>query len=236
MADASSSESALRVARVVHRTTAEGPGRRTALWVQGCSIRCKGCINPHLFSARGGTLTAPATIIAAALEAGDEGLTLLGGEPLDQVEPVTELARLAQQARLGVICFSGYAFDDIAAKSSGERLLRHVDLLVDGPYIAGSPDIERALVGSSNQRFIHLTDRYADYSPELTPDKVELRILPTGEVSMAGFATTERLEELAVALEARRSLSPSGRTGLGSGRPTPERADPPVGRHQSCDA
>lgn len=207
MVGVSSSDLSLRVARVVHSTTAEGPGRRTALWVQGCAIRCKGCINPHLFSARGGSLMEPAAIIAAALEAGDEGLTLLGGEPLDQVHAVTELSRLAQEAKLGVICFSGYSFDDIVTKSSGERLLRHVDLLVDGPYVAGSPDMARALVGSTNQRFIHLSDRYAGYEPERMPDKIELRILPTGEVSMAGFATTERLAELASAMDSRRSLS-----------------------------
>lgn len=207
MVDASSSDTAFRVARVIHKTTAEGPGQRTALWVQGCSIRCKGCINPHLFSARGGELTAPSTIIAAAVDAGDEGLTLLGGEPLDQVEAMTDLARRAQQAGLGVICFTGYAHDIIAATSIGERLLRHVDLLIDGPYVAGSPETERAMVGSSNQRFIHLTDRYSDYTPERTPDKVELRILPTGETSIAGFVTTERLAELAIALDTRRSLT-----------------------------
>ncbi|WP_374700185.1 4Fe-4S cluster-binding domain-containing protein [Arthrobacter sp. JCM 19049] len=36
---------ALRVARVLHATRAEGPHLRSAIWVQGCSIRCKGCIN-----------------------------------------------------------------------------------------------------------------------------------------------------------------------------------------------
>jgi hypothetical protein len=138
MADALSSESFLRVARVTHGTTAEGPNLRTALWVQGCSIRCKGCINPHLFSARGGTLVAPQMIIDEAIAAGDEGLTLLGGEP--------------------------------------------------------------------NQRFIHFSDRYADYDPARIPDRVDLRILPNGEVSIAGFLTAERVVELANALGARRSM------------------------------
>lgn len=207
MVDALNSDTALRVARVAHKTVAEGPGQRTALWVQGCSIRCKGCINPHLFSTRGGALMTPSGIVEGAVAAGDEGLTLLGGEPLDQIEAVADLARLAQEAGLGVICFTGYVYDDISKVSNGGRLLRHVDLLIDGPYVAGSPETKRAMVGSSNQRFIHLTDRYADYEPERTPDKVELRILSTGEVSMVGFATTDRLNELANALGVRRSLA-----------------------------
>jgi len=44
----------VRVARFIARTGAEGPGTRSALWVQGCTIRCPGCFNPHLWGARGG--------------------------------------------------------------------------------------------------------------------------------------------------------------------------------------
>lgn len=208
MADASSSDVLLRVARVTHRTTAEGPHARTAIWVQGCSIRCKGCINPHLFSARGGNLVAPQQIVEDALAAGDEGLTFLGGEPLDQGEAIAELARLAQEADLGVICFSGYAVQTIRESTHGEELLRHVDLLVDGPYVADSPDMDRALVGSTNQRFHHLTNRYSGYEPARTPDRIDLRILPSGEVSVAGFLTTERVMDLAKGIGTRRSMKP----------------------------
>ncbi|MDI9627955.1 MAG: 4Fe-4S cluster-binding domain-containing protein [Acidobacteriota bacterium] len=28
-------------------TEAEGPGRRAALWVQGCQFLCPGCCNPN---------------------------------------------------------------------------------------------------------------------------------------------------------------------------------------------
>jgi anaerobic ribonucleoside-triphosphate reductase activating protein len=206
MADALSSESFLRVARVTHGTTAEGPNLRTALWVQGCSIRCKGCINPHLFSARGGTLVAPQMIIDEAIAAGDEGLTLLGGEPLDQAEAIARLARPAQEAGLGVICFTGYTVETVRDMPHGKDLLRHVDLLIDGSYVADTPDVDRALVGSTNQRFIHFSDRYADYDPARIPDRVDLRILPNGEVSIAGFLTAERVVELANALGARRSM------------------------------
>lgn len=203
-AGASSSKPSLRVARVTHRTTAEGPGQRTAVWVQGCAIRCRGCINPHLFSRHGGTLTEPSAIVESAREAGDEGVTLLGGEPVDQIDAVGELARLAQDAGLGVICFTGYTIDQVLARPDGDALLRHVDLLVDGRYIEAMPEQVRALVGSSNQRFIHLTGRYSDYDPEVVPDRVDVRILPTGEVSIAGFLTADGVGKLASAVHARR--------------------------------
>lgn len=198
------SSSELRVARIIHGTTAEGPGLRTAVWVQGCSIRCTGCINPHLFTTRGGELMDVARIVAGAIEAGDEGITLLGGEPLDQGWAASELAREAQLAGLGVICFTGYTLETVESTSFGQRLLEHVDLLVDGPYVASTPDADRALVGSTNQRFIHITNRYADYEPRVALDRLDLRILPSGEVSVAGFATSAGVGALAAALSARR--------------------------------
>ncbi|HZI36693.1 MAG TPA: 4Fe-4S cluster-binding domain-containing protein, partial [Acidimicrobiia bacterium] len=44
----------VRVLRFLPATDAEGPGRRAALWVQGCSIRCPGCFNPHSWAFDGG--------------------------------------------------------------------------------------------------------------------------------------------------------------------------------------
>ena len=45
----------MKVARIWHGTRAEGPFLRTALWLQGCSISCPGCVNPHLWSFEGGS-------------------------------------------------------------------------------------------------------------------------------------------------------------------------------------
>lgn len=205
MAVDSSSEPPLRVARIAHATTAEGPGLRTAIWVQGCSIRCPGCINPHLFTARGGTEILPSVIVREAEEHGVEGLTLLGGEPFDQAEVLAVLAARAHERGLGVVCFTGFTAAEAAGKPGGRALLENVDLLVDGPYVAAQPERSRALVGSTNQRFIHLTERYRDYEPERVPNRVDLRIGPDGEVAIAGFLTTEGLGELAALLETRRS-------------------------------
>ena len=79
---------ALRWSRFLASTTAEGPGLRSALWVQGCSVHCPGCFNPQLWAEMGGRVENPADLaerfVADALSAGVEGITLLGGEPFDQ--------------------------------------------------------------------------------------------------------------------------------------------------------
>ena len=195
----------LRLSRVLHGTLAEGPHLRSAVWVQGCSIRCKGCINPQLFSTTGGTPTSPQDIVNDAIAAGVEGLTLLGGEPFDQAEAGADLAEAAQAAGLGIITFSGFNFEELQnASSQHRRLIDATDLLVDGPYDQSSPEQSRALVGSSNQRFIHLSERYSTYDPQRASNRVDVRIDIDGTINVAGFLTTERLSALTADVAIRR--------------------------------
>lgn len=181
----------IRVSRVLHSTTAEGPGLRSAVWVQGCSIRCGGCINPHLFNFDGGYEVAAESVVEEALLAGVEGLTLLGGEPFDQAQHLAVLAAHAQATGLGVITFTGYAFETLQKDDRMQTLLSATDLLVDGQYEKDSPERKRALVGSTNQRFIHLSSRYEDFQPEVTRNRIELRIAADGTTEMAGFMNSD---------------------------------------------
>jgi anaerobic ribonucleoside-triphosphate reductase activating protein len=193
----------LRVARVLPSTGAEGPGLRTAVWVQGCSIRCRGCFNPRLWSAAGGEPTAPGELLAIVLNAGTEGVTLLGGEPFDQAAPLSVLAGGVRSAGLSVVTFTGYSRDRLVdAAAAGRRdiadLLQATDLLIDGPYLADRPDPDRPWVGSTNQRFCFLTDRYRDLGDRLgvLPDRIEVRIGADGTVAVNGWADPDALVEL----------------------------------------
>ena len=38
----------LNLASIRMCTESEGPGRRLAIWVQGCKKRCPGCCNPDM--------------------------------------------------------------------------------------------------------------------------------------------------------------------------------------------
>jgi anaerobic ribonucleoside-triphosphate reductase activating protein len=199
----------LQVGRIVYGTTAEGPGNRSAIWVQGCSIRCPGCINPQLFSRTGGRAEDPALIVADALASGTEGLTLLGGEPFDQPDALADLAELAQRSGLGVICFTGYSREELTERGiSTDRMLKAIDLLVDGPYVAELTEQTRSLVGSTNQRFIHLTTRYADFDPTVHRNRVDVRIGSDGLIEVAGFLDTVGLEALASVAGATRRRRP----------------------------
>lgn len=108
---------------------------------------------------------------------GSAGITILGGEPLDQPAAVTALAAAVHARGLSVIVFSGYLRDDVDRRAPG--LLRSVDVLVDGPFDPAQPEQgavrPRRWVGSRNQRLHFLTGRYgpADFQGANT---VELRL------------------------------------------------------------
>ncbi|CCH88986.1 Putative ribonucleoside-triphosphate reductase activating protein (fragment) [Modestobacter italicus] len=145
-------------------------------------------------------------LVNLAVTRGCEGLTILGGEPFDQAEGCAELAEAGQRAGLGVITFSGYELKELKARGAGShRLIEATDLLVDGPYRAHQPEEKRGLVGSSNQRFLHLTDRYAQFDPYRHVNRVDVRISATGQAEVAGFLDGQEVRQLMQLLDARRT-------------------------------
>ncbi len=187
----------LRLAQVVPCTEAEGPGRRFAIWVQGCPLLCAGCCNPEMLPFEGGWETGVDAVVEkvrrAAQEDGVEGITLLGGEPLAQAEGVAALAREVQTLGLSVMVFSGFTLEEIRASADPHALdlLAHTDLLVDGPYLRDRPEPSRRWIGSSNQRIHALTDRYRVDDPLWSrPNTLELRLVG-GELTVNGFPASQ---------------------------------------------
>ncbi len=186
----------LRVALELPDTDAEGPGRRYAIWVQGCPLRCAGCCNAELLTFGGGRLVAPADLIARILAGpATEGITLLGGEPFAQAAGLAVVAGAVRAAGLGVMVFTGFTLDDLRARDDPAvaRLLAATDLLVDGTFDRARPDTRRRWVGSTNQRTHALTTRY---DPESTafyaPRTTELR-LSDGRLIVSGWPLTGAL-------------------------------------------
>jgi anaerobic ribonucleoside-triphosphate reductase activating protein len=196
------------VARFLPHTVAEGPGARTAIWVQGCSIRCRGCFNPHMWSMRGGELWSPEQLVARVVAAGTEGLTLLGGEPFDQAPALAVVATGVRAAGLSVMTFTGFTVNQLRGSVDEGRddvaaLLASTDLLVAGPFLADQIDTTRPWVGSRNQEFVALTNRYADIVDNLdnAHDRVEVNVDASGRVSVNGWAEMETLDALLADLE-----------------------------------
>jgi anaerobic ribonucleoside-triphosphate reductase activating protein len=186
-------EPTLRVAQIVPCTEAEGPGRRFALWFQGCPLRCPGCCNPEMLPFEGGTEMSLTEVVAGVEEAarlsGVEGITLLGGEPLAHAAAGAALARKVHELNLTVMIFSGYTLEEARQlpEPAVSELLALTDILVDGPYLREQPETRRRWIGSANQRIHFLSDRYQADDPRwLLPNTLEIR-LRGPELSVNGF-------------------------------------------------
>ena len=177
----------LSIAQVVPDTEAEGPGRRFAVWFQGCPLRCPGCCNPEFLPFRGGTPT-PLGALCEQLTStpGVEGITLLGGEPFAHVDGAAAFAEFAQSRGLSVMIFTGYTLGQLREMQTAAPLLSRTDLLVDGPYIREQPDTTRRWVGSTNQEIHFLTERYRFDHQWAKRNTLEIRVSPS-QISVNGF-------------------------------------------------
>jgi anaerobic ribonucleoside-triphosphate reductase activating protein len=177
----------------VPQTEAEGPGIRYALWLQGCNLRCPECCNPEALPLEGGTEFQVDELLENIVGTPNiEGITLLGGEPLQQVGEVIELSKKVQAAGLNVMVFSGYTVSEILRRPTMVPVLKHIDILVDGRYDRKKPDTARRWVGSTNQVMHFLTDAYVveDERFWTTHESrtVELRLRPR-ELVVNGWPT-----------------------------------------------
>lgn len=149
----------IRLAGLVPESIVDGPGYRFAVFVQGCPHACPGCHNPKTHDFDGGYMADTDEIIAKlGTNPLVRGVTLTGGEPMMQAEALCEVARAAKEKGLSVWCYTGFTLEALLAVQDAAcmSLLRYIDVLVDGPYIARERSLELLYCGSSNQRLIDM--------------------------------------------------------------------------------
>jgi anaerobic ribonucleoside-triphosphate reductase activating protein len=178
-----------RLHATVARSRANGPGNRFVVWFQGCTLGCAGCFNPTTHAAAGPTTALDDVLAAlAALAAAGriDGLTLSGGEPMQQAPAALALLLGARRLGLSTLMFSGYRLDELRAQALGPAVLAHLDVLIDGRYEAGAR-ISDGLRGSSNQQIRLLSARHTEAEVAATPH-AEIQIGPDGSIALTGVA------------------------------------------------
>ncbi len=141
---------------------ANGEGIRTTLFVTGCSHRCRGCFNPDYFDFKAGapwTEKVHEKLVAYLADPNVVGLTLLGGEPLQNLWLTDVLRKIRAHQSDGVAdktiwIYSGYTFEQILEHPGRCELIALCDVLVDGLFVEELKDVRLKFRGSSNQRLI----------------------------------------------------------------------------------
>ncbi|WP_281221851.1 4Fe-4S single cluster domain-containing protein [Photobacterium sanguinicancri] len=165
-----------------------GPGRRFAVWLQGCSLACKGCWNEQMWSFKTNELLDRKTLLAKILAEQDiEGITLLGGEPLDQAENTVWLIQETKRlSSLTVMLYTGYTKPEIEQKKLWSTIEDSVDLLVSGRYQEQHRNTNNQWYGSENQKLIYPKKSSIEQRSKLL-NEVEIIIEETGEVRVLGY-------------------------------------------------
>lgn len=145
-----------------------GPGKRLAIWTQGCLKQCPGCVSPEFRELKAAQIVDAASLATYAIAHPEfSGLTISGGEPFLQASALVYLIRLIRERReaFSVILFTGFYREELNWPEAAD-LLEEVDLLIDGPYLENEFS-DKGLRGSTNQRFHFLTNRLKGQEEEI---------------------------------------------------------------------
>lgn len=176
-----------RLHGTLEASRANGPGLRSVVWFQGCTLGCRGCFNPETHGSAAGWPHSVAALVdeLAALEGTITGVTISGGEPFQQPQALRALVSgLRARTGLSILLFSGYRREEIEALPHGAGILECIDVLVAGRYLP-SRHLGEGLLGSANQEVHLLTGRYCHGDLAATPPG-EVVIDTAGRVTVTG--------------------------------------------------
>lgn len=166
----------MRILKIIPDTVVDGPGLRTSIYFAGCKVHCEGCHNPESWHLGGGEEVFPAEVLHKIKEYGNKGVTLTGGNPLDQEHlfHVQVLCETLKKEGYNIWLYSGYTWEHIieevqdftrnnkARNLELIKILDNIDVMVDGPFIKDLRDISLPYRGSSNQRIIDVKKSLQD--------------------------------------------------------------------------
>lgn len=195
-------------------SSVNGPGNRAVIWLQGCSLGCKGCWNPetHLFHEK--TRISIGEIQDWIKDLKDiEGITFSGGEPMQQAPYLYVLLAWIKKNRpeLSIGMYTGYnkrelengsfkwksATDADWIRGSQELWLEirnYLDFAVTGRYVETMACHDEPLRGSKNQEVLFFTERYNQ--SDLPSQSAEISVSEDGLIQITGFPTVEFLDDM----------------------------------------
>ncbi|MCX7903177.1 MAG: anaerobic ribonucleoside-triphosphate reductase activating protein [Caloramator sp.] len=145
----------IKLAGIEKESFVDGPGIRYTIFAQGCKHKCRGCHNPSTHDFDKGFWMGVEEIYEDILKRRFiDGVTFTGGDPFFQAEAFAYLAEMLKKENYHIIAYTGFYFEELLKEESFVRLLKNIDILIDGPFIMEERDLELKFRGSRNQRVI----------------------------------------------------------------------------------
>jgi len=165
-----------------------GPGKRFVIWLQGCSLACPGCWNRTMWSFSPHILMERDALLEKIVSNPElEGVTLLGGEPLQQSENLYWLMLALNKNGISMMLYTGYEQEEICNTETFSKICNLADILISGRYQDDERDLFLRWRGSRNQSLLVQTERYADLKIEDGLNEIEITIDEFGSVILLGY-------------------------------------------------
>lgn len=157
----------MKYANIKKHDIANGPGIRVSLFVSGCNHHCKGCFNSEAWDFNYGNDFTKETIkeiINSLSKDYINGLTILGGEPMELVNQPSVLELIKEIKKelpnKSIWLYSGFTYEEINKMTNKEakEIINNIDVLVDGKFVIDLYDPALFFRGSSNQRVIDIKE------------------------------------------------------------------------------
>ena len=148
----------MRYAQIRKYDVANGTGVRTTIFVTGCTHNCFNCFNKEYQDFNFGevwTNVETEKVINYLKDDNVAGLSLLGGEPmLNAKDLLGVVLDIKKEIDKPIWLWSGFTIEQIAENKDMYKLLKEIDVLVDGKFVQKLKDLSLKFRGSSNQRII----------------------------------------------------------------------------------
>lgn len=148
----------VKLSGMINESLVNGPGMRRVFFAQGCKHNCKGCFNPETHKFEGGQEVEIDKLVEDIKKNPLlKGVTFSGGDPLEQGEAFGKIAEEVKKMNKNVWCYTGYTFEEIINnldKNGWDKLIKNLDVLVDGKFEEAKKEEGLKYRGSSNQRII----------------------------------------------------------------------------------
>ena len=186
----------------------DGPGVRYVVFLQGCALRCKYCHNPETWAGGGSQWTARQLFDKVyryrQYWKDNGGITVSGGEPLLQIDFVTEFSKIAKMKKVHTaIDTAGQPFTmEEAWLGKFEELMKYTDLIILD-FKEWTYEKHKALTGKGNDNIKEMAQWLSDHGKKMWIRHVLVPGLTDGEEDLKAMAefisklkTVEKVEIL----------------------------------------